>query len=166
MGRESVRRFANPLLEELGAGEEEDVQGRAEHADDADFVGYGMQRVAGFNNSISHLLAADGEEVALTAEDEQLLREAFSVVDHDADGEVLHGELDAVLHVLGARPTESEVRVLLKHLDADKDGDVELDDWLSSVRAGNLQVQSHGATMDIDHLMEIRAAFVISKNFL
>ena len=160
MGRESVRRFANPLLEELGAGEEEDVQGRAEHADDADFVGYGMQRVAGFNNSISHLLAADGEEVALTAEDEQLLREAFSVVDHDADGEVLHGELDAVLHVLGARPTESEVSVLLKHLDVDKDGDVELDDWLASVRAGNLQVQSHGATMDIDQLMEIRAAFV------
>jgi Ca2+-binding EF-hand superfamily protein len=111
-------------------------------------------------NGIAQLVGTGGDGVTLTPHDEQKLRDAFSVIDHDGDGEVLHDELDAVLHVLGARPTEAEVDELLKHLDTDGDGDVEMDDWVAGVKAGKLQIDDHGVTMDLNSMVEIRQAFL------
>eukprot|EP01043_Picozoa_sp_COSAG02_P008257 COSAG02_NODE_261_length_26663_cov_210.330899_7_plen_914_part_00 len=154
---ESVR-FTNPLLATL----EEEIGLDEGDASEQVLQGYGLQRAAGLGNSVERILGEDYEPdgAPLTPEDEQLLRDAFAVVDFNADGEISHDELDAVLHVLGARPTEEEVATIMARLDCGTDGAFEMDDWFASARAGHLKVKDRGATLDVDKLLEIREAYL------
>eukprot|EP01043_Picozoa_sp_COSAG02_P095259 COSAG02_NODE_31627_length_530_cov_0.958237_1_plen_144_part_10 len=96
-----------------------------------------LERDEGGENDVAQLVGlGGGEGLQLSQHTEQLLRTAFSVVDHDNDGQLMPSELDVVLHVLGARPTTKEVTQLLTHLDADSDGDVDIDDWIASCLTG------------------------------
>ena len=119
-----------------------------------------LERDEGGENDVARLVGLGGEGMQLSQHTEQLLREAFNIIDHDNDGELMHSELDAVLHVLGAKPTTEEVAQLLNHLDADKDGDVEIDDWVAACLTGTLQIADHDAVMDLHRLRDIRSAFV------
>ena len=64
------------------------------------------------------------------------LRDAFNMLDEDADGLISVDEVRYVLMQLGEHPTEQEIADIIRTTDADGDGLVSLEDIMRMVSQG------------------------------
>ncbi|KAF9357727.1 hypothetical protein BGX34_009255 [Mortierella sp. NVP85] len=55
--------------------------------------------------------------------------EAFSLFDKDGDGTISSRELSAVMHSLGQKPTDAEVQDMIKQVDANGNGKIDLSEF-------------------------------------
>ncbi|XP_006644879.3 calmodulin-like protein 1 [Oryza brachyantha] len=64
--------------------------------------------------------------------DEQIaeFKEAFSLFDKDGDGSITTRELGTVMRSLGQNPTEAELQDMISEVDADRSGNVDLEEFL------------------------------------
>lgn len=79
------------------------------------------------------------------------LQEAFNVFDANHDGKISVEELGSVLRSLGDRPSEQELIQMVRDVDKDGDGFIDLDEFLL------LHAGSEGSRMNCDQ--ELREAF-------
>ncbi|KAJ7524501.1 hypothetical protein O6H91_17G008500 [Diphasiastrum complanatum] len=86
------------------------------------------------------------------ASEVQELVEVFRVFDSNGDGKISVSELGSVLTSLGDNPTEEELRLLVKEVDSDGDGSIDLTEFLGlhSVPSANEA-----------RLEELKAAFAV-----
>eukprot|EP01096_Ripella_sp_DP13-Kostka_P014652 TRINITY_DN6693_c0_g1_i1.p2 TRINITY_DN6693_c0_g1~~TRINITY_DN6693_c0_g1_i1.p2 ORF type:complete len:185 (+),score=81.30 TRINITY_DN6693_c0_g1_i1:78-557(+) len=85
------------------------------------------------------------------------LKEAFSVIDRDGDGEITTNELKVVLQSMGlTKVTETEIAQMISDVDTDRNGTVNFSEFLTMM---------HKKMRTADEEQEIRAAFnVFDKN--
>ncbi|KAL5008514.1 hypothetical protein ScPMuIL_014095, partial [Solemya velum] len=78
------------------------------------------------------------------------LTEAFNMFDKDGNGHVTIKELGIVMRILGQKPTDAELRVMINEIDANGNGEIDLAEFLS-IMTRKLN--------DTDSEEEMRAAF-------
>ncbi|XP_038220730.1 calmodulin-A-like isoform X2 [Zerene cesonia] len=95
-------------------------------------------------------------EYGLTEEQVAEFKEAFMLFDKDEDGTITMAELGVVMRSLGQRPTETELRDMVKEVDQDGNGTIEFNEFLQM-----MSKKMRGA----DGEDELREAFrVFDKN--
>ncbi|XP_045498108.1 calmodulin-A-like isoform X2 [Colias croceus] len=95
-------------------------------------------------------------EYGLTEEQVAEFKEAFMLFDKDEDGTITIAELGVVMRSLGQRPTETELRDMVKEVDQDGNGTIEFNEFLQM-----MSKKMRGA----DGEDELREAFrVFDKN--
>lgn len=95
----------------------------------------------------------------LTAEQLSELKEAFRMFDKDGDGTIDSEELTSVMQVLGMNPTAEELEILLNSVDADRNGVIDLDEFVDVMRGHLHHGPSDGAPTPEDELREAFAIF-------
>ncbi|XP_072949528.1 uncharacterized protein [Epargyreus clarus] len=94
-------------------------------------------------------------EYGLTEEQVAEFKEAFMLFDKDEDGTITMAELGVVMRSLGQRPSETELRAMVKEVDQDGNGTIEFNEFL----------QMMSKKMRGDGEDELREAFrVFDKN--
>jgi len=94
--------------------------------------------------------------MALSAEQIEEFREAFSLFDKDNDGTITTKELGTVMKSLGQNPSESELRDMINEVDVDGNGTIDFNEFLE-------MMNRHTNECDADQ--ELREAFrVFDKN--
>ncbi|XP_023534263.1 calmodulin-like protein 8 isoform X2 [Cucurbita pepo subsp. pepo] len=68
---------------------------------------------------------------ALTEDQIADFREAFCLIDKDADGFITVEELAAVIQSLDGHPTKNEVRDMICEVDVDANGTIDFDEFLN-----------------------------------
>merc|ERR1719174_3585053 len=81
-------------------------------------------------------------EVALTPDQVEQLREAFSVFDKSGDGKVTADELGKVMEECGEAVTEDEIKQMIKDVDVSEDGTINFDEF--KVMMGRLATEEAG----------------------
>lgn len=66
----------------------------------------------------------------LSVEQEQEIRDAFSLFDHDGDGVISVQEVSKAMRALGQQLSESEVQSLMKTADINQDGVIDDDEFV------------------------------------
>ncbi|CAG9103064.1 unnamed protein product [Plutella xylostella] len=100
--------------------------------------------------------ATCGSEYGLSEEQVAEFKEAFMLFDKDEDGTITMAELGVVMRSLGQRPSETELRDMVKEVDQDGNGTIEFNEFLQM-----MSKKMRGA--DGEH--ELREAFrVFDKN--
>ncbi|XP_048478432.1 calmodulin-A isoform X2 [Plutella xylostella] len=95
-------------------------------------------------------------EYGLSEEQVAEFKEAFMLFDKDEDGTITMAELGVVMRSLGQRPSETELRDMVKEVDQDGNGTIEFNEFLQM-----MSKKMRGA--DGEH--ELREAFrVFDKN--
>ncbi|XP_032517407.1 calmodulin-like isoform X2 [Danaus plexippus] len=95
-------------------------------------------------------------EYGLTEEQVAEFKEAFMLFDKDEDGTITMAELGVVMRSLGQRPSETELRDMVKEVDQDGNGTIEFNEFLQM-----MSKKMRGA----DGEDELREAFrVFDKN--
>lgn len=79
-------------------------------------------------------------------------KEAFSLFDRDADGNITTKELGTVMRSLGQNPTEAELREMIREIDTDGNGMIDFPEFLT-LMARKMK--------DTDTEEEIREAFKV-----
>ncbi|XP_047503286.1 calmodulin-like isoform X2 [Pieris napi] len=69
-------------------------------------------------------------EYGLTEEQVAEFKEAFMLFDKDEDGTITMAELGVVMRSLGQRPSETELRDMVKEVDQDGNGTIEFNEFL------------------------------------
>eukprot|EP00882_Tetradesmus_deserticola_P022530 GHRQ01024447.1.p1 GENE.GHRQ01024447.1~~GHRQ01024447.1.p1 ORF type:complete len:134 (+),score=34.23 GHRQ01024447.1:195-596(+) len=82
-------------------------------------------------------------------------KEAFALFDKDNDGCITTGELGTVMRALGKNPTEAEVRSLIKEVDADGRGVINLQEFLGVM---SRDIRSYDSDQDIRSAWKVRTA--------
>jgi len=59
------------------------------------------------------------------------MKKAFSIYDKDGDGTVTTKELGTVMRSLGQNPTEAELKEIIDEFDADGNGYIDFEEFLS-----------------------------------
>lgn len=67
----------------------------------------------------------------LTKEELAQVREAFNIFDKNGDGTISSEELGSVMRSLGLNPSEGEIMDMIDSADIDKDGSVDLNEFIS-----------------------------------
>jgi len=67
----------------------------------------------------------------LNEEQIQEFKEAFSLFDKDGDGKITTKELGTVMRSLGQNPTEAELKEMIAEVDANKNGTIEFQEFLT-----------------------------------
>ncbi|KAI6040790.1 calmodulin-like protein [Pisolithus marmoratus] len=87
------------------------------------------------------------------AQDEEQIaefKEAFSLFDQDGDGRITKDELGTLMRSLGQNPTEAELQNMIGAIDADADGTIDFQEFLTMMEL---------MTRDTDGEKEMREAF-------
>eukprot|EP01120_Amphizonella_sp_Union-15-10_P003703 TRINITY_DN14118_c0_g1_i1.p1 TRINITY_DN14118_c0_g1~~TRINITY_DN14118_c0_g1_i1.p1 ORF type:complete len:153 (-),score=43.97 TRINITY_DN14118_c0_g1_i1:118-576(-) len=86
--------------------------------------------------------------------DEQIaeFKEAFSLFDKDGDGAITKKELRTVLHSLGQNPTEEELSEMIKEVDTDGNGAIDVDEFLMMMAK---QMKNADSEEDIKHAFSV-----------
>lgn len=74
------------------------------------------------------------EENDLTEEEISNLKEAFSLFDRNGDGTITIKELESVMKSLGQNPTEAELNDMVNEIDADGNGKIEFDEFVTLMK--------------------------------
>lgn len=74
------------------------------------------------------------EKKDLTDEELESLKEAFSLFDKNGDGKISAVELGDVMRVGGQNPTEAELNKMIREVDTNKSGFIEMDEFLKLMR--------------------------------
>ena len=74
---------------------------------------------------------ADTLRRQLTEEQISEFKEAFTLFDKDGDGTITTKEFGTVLRSLGQNPTEQELQEMINEVDADGNGEVDFDEFLT-----------------------------------
>ena len=67
----------------------------------------------------------------LTNEEIDELKDAFSIFDKDKNGSINTLELGTVMRKLGFNPTEDDLRNIIKEVDTDENGTIEISEFLA-----------------------------------
>ncbi|XP_070538787.1 calmodulin-like isoform X1 [Ptychodera flava] len=102
--------------------------------------------------SDDHADAAE-EEVELTDEQRDDLKEAFTLFDKDGDGNITVKELGIVMRSLGQYPTEAELQDIVNEVDADGDGTIDFEEFLDMMARRSRRFK------DVDPVRELRETF-------
>lgn len=95
-------------------------------------------------------------EYGLTEEQVAEFKEAFMLFDKDEDGMITTAELGVVMRSLGQRPTEQELRDMVREVDVDGNGTIEFNEFLQMMSKKMKEADSEE---------ELREAFrVFDKN--
>jgi len=86
--------------------------------------------------------AKGDDEPALTEDQVEQLREAFSVFDKSGDGKVTADELGKVMEECGEAVTEDEIKQMIKDVDVSEDGTINFDEF--KVMMGRLATEEAG----------------------
>ncbi|ELU09609.1 hypothetical protein CAPTEDRAFT_184797 [Capitella teleta] len=87
----------------------------------------------------------------LTREEIEEFRESFNLFDRDQNGQITTQELGAVMNNLGQSPSDTELRDMIRELDADGSGTVDFKEFLTMYARKKKDVASEEE--------EMRAAF-------
>eukprot|EP00667_Euglena_gracilis_P019488 EG_transcript_20895 len=68
---------------------------------------------------------------ALTQEQINEFREAFTLFDRDGDGSITTKEIGAVMRALGQNPTEEELQKIIEEVDQDGNGIMDFEEFLA-----------------------------------
>ncbi|KAG7011216.1 Calmodulin-2 [Cucurbita argyrosperma subsp. argyrosperma] len=68
---------------------------------------------------------------ALTEDQIADFREAFCLIDKDADGFITVEELGAAIQTLDGHPTKNEVRDMISEVDVDSNGTIDFEEFLN-----------------------------------
>lgn len=79
--------------------------------------------------------------------------------DKDGDGTIDSEELTSVMQVLGMNPTKEELEILLNSVDADRNGVIDLDEFVDVMRGHLHNGTGDGAPTADDELREAFAIF-------
>ncbi|KAF6252283.1 calmodulin [Scenedesmus sp. NREL 46B-D3] len=79
-------------------------------------------------------------------------KEAFALFDKDNDGCITTGELGTVMRALGKNPTEAEVSSLIKEVDADGRGVINLQEFLGVM---SREIRSFDSEQDIRNAWKV-----------
>ena len=79
--------------------------------------------------------------------------------DKDGDGTIDSDELSSVLQVLGMNPTKEELEILLDSVDTDRNGVIDLDEFVDVMREHLHHGPQDGAPTSDDELREAFAVF-------
>jgi len=88
----------------------------------------------------------------LTEEQVSEFKEAFSLFDKDADGQITTKELGTVMRSLGQNPSESELQDMINEVGADSNGTIDFPEFLTMMAR---------KMKDTDSEEEIREAFKV-----
>ncbi|VVC36122.1 EF-Hand 1, calcium-binding site,EF-hand domain pair,EF-hand domain [Cinara cedri] len=75
-------------------------------------------------------IRTQSNEFGLTQDQVAEFKEAFMLFDKDQDGRITEAELGVVMRSLGQRPTETDLRGMVKEVDQDGNGSIEFDEFL------------------------------------
>ncbi|XP_004308824.1 PREDICTED: calmodulin-3-like [Fragaria vesca subsp. vesca] len=75
--------------------------------------------------------AATASAYQLSDDEAAEFKQAFSLLDKDGDGSITTNELGTVMRSLGLKPTEEELEGMIEEVDADGNGRVDLQEFLS-----------------------------------
>jgi len=75
-------------------------------------------------------IRTQSNEFGLTEEQVAEFKEAFRLFDKDHDGRITEAELGVVMRSLGQKPTETDLRGMVKEVDQDGNGSIEFDEFL------------------------------------
>ncbi|KAG7005624.1 hypothetical protein G7Y79_00018g044310 [Physcia stellaris] len=89
---------------------------------------------------------------ALDAEQLSDLKTAFSLFDHDGDGEITAAELGSVMESLGLKPSKTELGDIMNEIDVDQSGTISFDEF-ATIMAQKVKASDSDA--------ELRAAFEV-----
>jgi len=99
------------------------------------------------------------------------LTEVFNIFDKNGDGKISQGELESVLRSLGENPTGVELDKMVKEVDADGDGYIDLQEfiYLNTValkNASGLDINLVDSMQDAFHVFDLDKNGVISADEL
>ena len=81
---------------------------------------------------------------SLTSDQIAEFKEAFALFDKDGDGTISSSELETILTSLGQKPTKEELEDMINEVDADGNGEVDFDEFLSLIEIHrNLLLHCH-----------------------
>ncbi|XP_022171431.1 calmodulin-A-like [Myzus persicae] len=75
-------------------------------------------------------IRTQSNEFGLSEDQVAEFKEAFMLFDKDHDGRITEAELGVVMRSLGQRPTETDLRGMVKEVDKDGNGSIEFDEFL------------------------------------
>lgn len=87
------------------------------------------------------------------------LKEAFRMFDKDGDGTIDSEELTSVMQVLGMNPTKAELDIILDSVDTDRNGVIDLHEFIDVMRGHLHHGTADGAPTPEDELREAFAVF-------
>jgi len=74
---------------------------------------------------------AKKQEDQLNAEQMAEMKEAFNLFDKDGDGKITTKELSVVMRSLGQKPTEAELKDMIREVDIDNSGTIEFGEFIT-----------------------------------
>lgn len=97
-----------------------------------------------------------GRKYSLTEDQVAEFHEAFRLFDKDGDQRITWSEVGIVMRALGQRPSEDELRKLIKEVDADGNGTIEFHEFLHMMSK---------KSKDVDREKELKEAFrILDRN--
>ncbi|XP_012282631.1 neo-calmodulin isoform X1 [Orussus abietinus] len=87
-------------------------------------------RLRRLTSTIDGQIRQISSEYGLTEDQVAEFKEAFMLFDKDEDGTITMAELGVVMRSLGQRPTETELRDMVKEVDQDGNGTIEFNEFL------------------------------------
>jgi len=75
-------------------------------------------------------IRTQSNEYGLSEDQVAEFKEAFMLFDKDHDGRITEAELGVVMRSLGQKPTETDLRGMVKEVDKDGNGSIEFDEFL------------------------------------
>ncbi|CEP11988.1 hypothetical protein [Parasitella parasitica] len=88
----------------------------------------------------------------MTPDQIQEYREAFQLFDKDGNGSISAPELGVVLRTFGMNPSEAELQDMVDDVDADGNGNIDFDEFLSLVKSFK---QEEGDTNDLQEAFRV-----------
>ena len=105
-------------------------------------VGLGYNGRSSRTTSIPHSESFSTTDPSKLSEQElDCLKEAFSLFDADHDGEITVNELDRVMHNHGLKPTEDELRDMIRNVDKNSNGAIDFNEFIEMMLRRDSKVE-------------------------
>ncbi|XP_017097503.2 calmodulin-1 [Drosophila bipectinata] len=69
----------------------------------------------------------------LSHDDQQLIRDAFGIMDKEGEGAITSKELAVVIRALGRQPTDNEVQSIINEVDSDGNGSIDSEEFCNVI---------------------------------